>query len=60
LKEKHREFFTRVKSFFFDLAFKIRSKVKGIGITTDIIVGFPTETEDQFLDTLDVVKKVSN
>ena len=30
----------------------------GIAISTDIIVGFPTETNEDFEDTLDVVKKV--
>ena len=37
---------------------KIRTAIPDISLTTDIIVGFPTETEEDFLDTLDVVRKV--
>lgn len=37
---------------------ELRKRMPDIGITTDIMVGFPTETEDDFSDTLDIVKQV--
>lgn len=40
------------------LAEKIKAKVPDVALTADIIVGFPQETEEDFLDTLDVVDKV--
>lgn len=36
----------------------LRKYIPDISITTDIMVGFPTETEEDFLDTVDLVKKV--
>ena len=43
------------KKEYIDLFNKIKDKVKNASITTDIIVGFPNETEDDFNETLDVV-----
>ncbi len=42
---------------FLDLVDDIKARVPGVNITTDIIVGFPTETERDFLETVDLVKK---
>ena len=46
------------KEEFIALAKKIKEKVPDIGLTTDIIVGFPGETDEDFQDTMDVVNEV--
>ena len=37
----------------------LRKYIPDIAITSDIMVGFPTETEEDFLDTIDVVNRIS-
>lgn len=46
------------KEQYIELAKKIKSRIEGVVLTADIIVGFPQESEEDFLDTLDVVEKV--
>ncbi|MCS6937079.1 MAG: tRNA (N6-isopentenyl adenosine(37)-C2)-methylthiotransferase MiaB [Candidatus Bipolaricaulota bacterium] len=42
---------------FLELVRALKERVPGINITTDIIVGFPTETEEDFEQTVDLVKQ---
>ena len=46
------------KAQYIALAEKIKERIPGVALTADIIVGFPGETEEDFLDTLDVVKRI--
>jgi tRNA-2-methylthio-N6-dimethylallyladenosine synthase len=43
---------------FLETVGRMKETIPGLAISTDIIVGFPGETEEDFLDTIDVVKKV--
>ena len=43
---------------YFECAERLRSAIPGLALTTDIIVGFPGETDDEFAETLSAVREV--
>ena len=56
LKEMNRKY---TKEQYLVIAEKMKERIPGVVFSTDIIVGFPGETDEEFEDTLDVVRKVN-
>ncbi|MBC8182788.1 tRNA (N6-isopentenyl adenosine(37)-C2)-methylthiotransferase MiaB [candidate division KSB1 bacterium] len=46
------------RSFYLNLVKLAREKIPNLGLYTDVIVGFPGETEKDFLDTVDLIEQV--
>jgi len=46
------------REIYIDLINKLRIAVPGIAITSDVMVGFPGETDDDFNDTIDLIEKI--
>lgn len=55
LKRMNRHY---TKEYYLDIIEKAKNEVKDISFSTDLMIGFPGETENDLLDTIDVVEKV--
>lgn len=55
LKKMSRKY---TREHYLELAYKIKQAIPNVVLTTDIIVGFPGETDEQFEDTLSLVREV--
>ncbi len=49
---------TYTREHFYDMAMKIREIMPNCGLSTDVIVGFPGETDDQYRETLDLMEAI--
>lgn len=55
LKEMNRTY-TREK--YLEIAESLRKQIPGIALSTDVIIGFPTESDQDFADTMDILRQV--
>lgn len=56
LKEMNR---TYTRERYLDIVDKLRENIPNIALSTDVIIGFPTETDGDFEDTMDILRRVS-
>lgn len=56
LKRMNRKY---TSEYILEIVEKIRSKIKDVAFTCDVIVGFPGETDEEFLNTYNMAKKIS-
>ena len=55
LKEMNR---TYTRERYLEIATALRMNIPGIALSTDVIIGFPTESDDDFADTMDILRQV--
>ena len=55
LKEMNR---TYTRERYLEIATSLRKNIPGIALSTDVIIGFPTESDEDFADTMDILRHV--
>lgn len=55
LKEMNR---TYTRERYLEIATSLRKNIPGIALSTDVIIGFPTESDEDFVDTMDILRQV--